>query len=200
MRRKRCAAAWAVRNYLEALVKQALFVYLLQSPPFRLYKVVVIGNIRVFHVSPEANSAGEVLPHTLVFPYRLFTLLDERLKTVFLDLLLAVKTKHFLYFKLNRQTMCVPASLTRNLIAFHSTVSWYHILDSTSQNVTDMRLAVSRWRSVIENIGLALFTAVNTFFKDIVIVPELFHFFFSLNEVQIGVNLFVHEDQSFLIL
>ena len=41
---------------------------------------------------------------------------------------------------------------------------------------------------------------VNTFFKDIVIVPELFHFFFSLNEVQIGVNLFVHEDQSFLIL
>ena len=87
--------------------------------------------------------------------------------------------------------MCVPAGLTRYLIAFHSTVSWYHILDSTSENVTDMRLAVSRWRSVIENIGLALFTAVNTFFKDIVIVPELFHFFFSLNEVQIGVNLFV---------
>ena len=96
--------------------------------------------------------------------------------------------------------MSVPASLTRYLIAFHSTVSWYHILDSTSENVTDMRLAVSRWRSVIENIGLAFFTAVNTFFKDIVIVPELFHFFFSLNEVQIGVNLFVHEDQSFLIL
>ena len=48
-----------------------------------------------FHISPEANGMGEVFPHSLVFPYALFTLLDEWLYAVFFDLIFSVQTEFF---------------------------------------------------------------------------------------------------------
>ena len=45
------------RHDLEAAVQKALFVDFGQRPPFRLDEVVVIGNIRIVHISPEADGA-----------------------------------------------------------------------------------------------------------------------------------------------
>ena len=85
-----CAATGAVRHHLVALVEEALLPDLLQCPPLGLDEVILIGDVGVVHVSPEANYIGELLPHALVLPDRLPALLDERLDAVFLNLLLAV--------------------------------------------------------------------------------------------------------------
>ena len=52
----------------------------------------MIGNIWIIHISPETNSAGEILPHALIFPDTFLALLDKWLQTVFFDLVFSVKT------------------------------------------------------------------------------------------------------------
>ena len=112
-------------------VKKSLFPYFFQRPPFGLYKVVVICYVRVVHVRPEADSSGEVLPHTLVLPYTFLTFLYERLKTVFLNLLLAVKTELLFDLKLNGKSVSVPAGFTKHLVALHCAVTRNHVLYNT---------------------------------------------------------------------
>ena len=99
-----------------ALIKQALFVDLLQRPPFRLDVIIFIGNIRVVHVRPKAYPVAHMLPFGLVFPNGFLALLDERLHAILLDLLLPVKAKKLFNFKLHRQTMGVPAGFAQHIV------------------------------------------------------------------------------------
>ena len=52
---KRSTAAWAVRYDFESLVQKAFLPDLFQSPPLRFDEIVVISNIWIVHISPEAN-------------------------------------------------------------------------------------------------------------------------------------------------
>ena len=108
----------------------------------------------------------------------IFTFINKRNQTVFLYLLLTIQAKQLLYFKLYRETMGIPACLTRNHAALHCAVSGDHVFDDTGQYVADMRLAVGSWRSVIKHIRLASFTHLDALFKNVFICPELFYFFF----------------------
>ena len=65
-----------------------------------------------------------------------------------------------------------PNGFSRYLISFHGSVTRDHILDRTGYHVSNMRLAVCCWRSVIECVCLALFTAVHTLFENLVVFPE----------------------------
>jgi len=183
--RKRCSTTRAVRNNLESFVKESFIPNFLQSPPLRLDEIVVIRYIWMLHISPEPNCAGEVFPHSFVFPYTFFTFLDEWFKTVFLDLILSVQSEHLLNFQLYRKTMRIPSCLSRNHITFHCAVSRNHILDNTGQNVSDMRLAIGCRRSVIENIIRASFFFIHTLLEDIFVIPEFFNFFFTLNKIHV---------------
>ena len=108
---KRGTAARAVGNDLEALIEKAFLPDLFQSPPLRLDEVILVSNVRMLHVGPETNGAGEILPHAFVFPDALFTVFDKGLQTVLLDLLFSVQTQHFLYFQLYRKSVGIPACL-----------------------------------------------------------------------------------------
>ena len=90
VRRKRRAAARAVRHDLVPLVKKTAVPDLLERPPFRLDEIVLVSDVRMLHIGPEADDIGELLPHALVLPDRFAALLDERLHAVLLDLVLAV--------------------------------------------------------------------------------------------------------------
>ena len=198
--RKRSTAARAVRNDLESFVQQAFFPDGFQCPPFRLDIVIIIGNIRIFHVSPETNRSGEIFPHAFVFPYTLFTFINERNQSIFFDLIFSVQTEHFFYFQLNRQTVCIPSGFTRNHFAFHGLISRNHIFDNTGQNMSDMRFAVSCWRSVIKGVSFTFFTVFHTLFKDVIFFPEFLNIFFSVYEIQICRNFFVHKQPPVLII
>ena len=198
MRGKRSSAARAVGDYFVSLIQQSIVPDLLQRPPFGLDKVVVVCYIRVVHVRPEADGRGEVLPHALVFPYAFLTFLYERLKTVALDLILAVDAELFLDLKLNGQSVCVPARLTDYLCALHRMVARYHVLYNSCENMTDMRLAVCCRRTVIECVNRTCRAGRDTLFEDIVVLPELFDVLLALHEIQVRVDLFIgaHKNTS----
>ena len=183
MRGKGSTATGAVRNNLKALIKEALVPNLLKSPPLGLDKVVCIGYVGVVHISPEADSAREVLPHFLVVPYGFLAVSDKGLKSVCLNLVLAVDSKLFLNLKLNRKTVGVPACLTKHASAFHCVVSRNHILDNTGKNVAYVRLAVCCGGAVIECVVFASLADINAFFENFVCFPELSGSLFALNKI-----------------
>ena len=195
---QRGSAARAVRNDLETLVQKSLIPDGLQCPPFGLDEIVIVGNIRVIHVRPETNGTGEIFPHSLVFPDALFTFIDERCQTVFLDLLLTIQTQQLLNFQLYGKSVSIPACLTGNHISLHGTVSGDHILDGTGLYMTDVGLTVGGRRSVVEGIGLAFLTMLHTFFENVVVFPEFLDGFLTVYEIQACGYLLVHSALPFL--
>ena len=152
----------------------------------------MISYIWVIHICPETNSRGKIFPHSFVFPYAFFTLLDKWLHTVFFDLFFAVQTKFLFYFQFYRKSVSIPSCFTRYHITFHCTVSRDHIFDNTSQYVSDMWFAVGCRRSIIKHIGRIIFAVFHAFFKDFVFFPEFFYLFFTIYKIKIRIYLLVH--------
>ena len=146
----------------------------------------------MLHIGPEADLSGEVLPHTLVFPYALLALFDKGLETVFLYPLLALDAEQLLDLYLNGQTVGIPAGLSGHHIALHGLVARDHILYNSRQHVADMRLAVCRRRAVIESESLRIFARVDALLEDVVLVPEIEHLFLAVDELEIRRYLVVH--------
>ena len=192
MRGQGCSAAGAVGNDLEALVKKALLPDRLERPPLGLNIVVIIGDIRIVHVSPEAYDAGEFLPHGFVLPDAFLTFLDKGSNAVLFDLLFALDADLFLNFQLHRKSVGVPAGLSGDLISLHRAVTRHHVLDDSCQNMTDVRLSISRGRAVIEHICRAALALLHALFKNLIVLPEFQCVVFSLHEIQVRIYLFVH--------
>ncbi len=199
MRRQRRTAARAVRYDLKALIQKPFIPDLLKRPPLGLDKIIVIGHVRIVHVSPETDRAGEILPHTLVFPDRFFTLTDKRVEAVLLDLLLTVQSQQFLYFQFYGKSVGIPARLTGHHIALHCAVAGNHVLDDTCQYVSDMRFAVRRRRPVIEGVSGTFLAGVHTLLEDIVFLPKSAYFFFSVHKIQVRVNFLIHSVYPFYL-
>ena len=192
MRRQRRTAARAVGHDLEALVQKSLIPDLLKSPPLGLNEIVMIGHVRIIHIRPETDRAGEILPHPLVFPDRLFTFADKRIQTVLLNLLLAVQTQKLLHLQLHRQAVGIPSRLAWHHIPLHGTISGDHVLDHAGQHVADMRLAIGRRRTVIERISLPLLPGIHALLEDVIILPELTDFLLPVYKIQACVYFLIH--------
>ena len=189
---QRSATARAIRYNLVALVQQALLPDFVQCPPYRLNIIIFVGNIWMLHICPEAYYIGEFLPHALVLPNRLTALLNKWLNAVLLNLLLAIQAQQLLNLQLNRQTVGIPTSLAENLLPLHRLVTRQHILDNTSQHMTDMRLAVGSRRAIIKGKGITALTVGDTLVSNIIFLPKLQNFGFSIHEVQIRIDFVVH--------
>ena len=55
-----------------------------------------------------------------------------------------------------------------------------------------MRFSVSGRRTVIKRKLFAAFGLFYAFMKNVVLLPKIDYFFFSLDEIEIGIYLFVH--------
>ena len=180
---KRRSTARTIRYNFKSFIKTVFVPDFFQRPPLGFNKIVIIGDIGIIHVCPETNSIRKVFPHSFVFPDRFLTLLDEWLHTIFFNLLFAVQPKQFLHFQLHWQSMGIPSGLTGYFVPFHGTVTGNHILDNTGQHMTDMRLSVGRRRSIIEHIGRSIFPQLNALSENILVFPELFYLFLSLDKI-----------------
>ena len=154
--------------------------------------MIVIGNIGVIHVHPEADRAGEILPHALVLPDAFLTFIDERLQAVGFNLIFAVDVQQFFHFQLHRQAMRIPAGLARHLLALHGLVAGQQIFDDAGQHMADVRLAVRRRRAIIKNIRRSLAAGFHAFFKYMLLLPILLHFFFTVHKMKICGYFLIH--------
>ena len=158
MGRKRCSAARAVGDHLEALVEQSLFPDLLESPPLGFDVIVVISHIGIVHVRPEAHFAGELFPHSLIGPDGFLALLDKRLDAIGFDLILSLDADLLLHFQLYRKAVGVPSGFSRDLLALHGMITRDHVLDDSGLNMADVGLSIRSGRTVVEHVGRAALT------------------------------------------
>ena len=177
-------AAGAVGNYLVALVEEALFVDSLQCPPLGFDIVILVGDVGVIHVCPEAHAVGHYFPLALVLPYGFLALVDEGDNAVFFYLLLAVQAQLLFNFQLYGQAVGIPAGLAQHVIALHGLVAGYDVLHGAGQHVADVGLAVGGWGTVVEGIGGGALTQLYALFKDAVLLPEFQRLFFTGYEIQ----------------
>ena len=182
---KRGAAARAVRYNLEPFVQKALIPDFLQRPPFRLNIVVIVGNIRMLHVSPESDLVGKLFPHAFIFPYGLFAFFDERFNPIFLDLILALDADLLFNLDLHRKAVGIPAGFSRNFLPLHAVITRNHVLDSACQNVSDVRLAVCCRRSVVKHVHRMSLIFLHTLVEGIIFLPELFNLILTLNKIHV---------------
>jgi hypothetical protein len=192
VRRERGSATRAIRHDFVALVDKPLVCHLFDCPPHRLDVIVVVGDIRVFHVRPVADAVGHLLPLVGVFPNGLLALFDKRLDSVFFDFLFAVNAELFFDFKFDGQTVSVPARFAQDVISLHGFVTRDNVLHDTGENVTDVRFSVcGRWSVIKTKFGIA-FVFLYALFENVLFFPKSENFFFAVDEIQICFNGFVH--------
>ena len=195
VRGERRAAARAVRDDLMPLVQEPLLPDLFQRPPDRLDVLVVVGDVRVFHVRPVAHAFGHFFPFALVFPDAFLAFFDKRLDAVFFDVLLAVHAEHLFHFQLDGQTVRVPARFAQDVLALHRLIAGNDVLHHAGENVADVRLAVCRGRAVVERKLLSALSLLHAVLKHVLLFPERDHFLFALDKVHrrvyLGIKLFL---------
>ena len=189
---ERGAAAGAVGHDLEALVEQAFFPDLLQAPPLGLDIVVLVGDVGVLHIRPEAHTIGHFLPLVLILPHALFALGDEGLDAVGLDLWLAVQAQQLFHLQLHGQAVRIPAGLAQDVLALHALEARNQVLDGARFDVADVRAAVGRGRAVEKGETLRAVAVMEAFFHDAFALPEVQHFLFALDEVHVRGYFAVH--------
>ena len=190
---QRGSAARAVRYDLEALVQKLLLEDLLQCPPLGLDVVIVVGNVRVLHIGPEADLVGEVLPHALILPDVFLTVVDKRRDTVVLDLILAVDADLLLDLELDRKTVGIPAGLTRYHRTLHRVESRNHILERARLDMADVRLTIRRRRAIVENVGWITLVLLDGLLEDMILSPELLDLALALYKVHVCINFSKHK-------
>ena len=180
-----------------ALIEHALVVDLLEGPPFGFDVIVVVGDIGMFHVDPVTDLVGHLLPFVQILPHTFLALADEGLDAVGFDLLLAVKTKDFLHFKFDWQTVGIPAGLAGDGLALHGLIAGEEILDDAGLDVTDVRFAVGGGWAVKEGeMFLAVLMVGKGLVDNILFLPELDDLTFALDELHVSCHFAVHRCAS----
>ena len=123
VRRKRGAAARAIRHDFMPLIQQTFFVHFFQRPPLRFDIIVVIRNVRIIHIAPVPHAIGHLFPFRGILPYGFFTFADERLDPVRLDLRFMIEAQFLFHFQFHGKPVRIPARFTKNVIALHRAVS-----------------------------------------------------------------------------
>jgi len=196
MRGQGRATARAIRHDFMALVKQALLPDPLQSPPLGLDIIVVVGDIGVVHVGPEADPVRHRLPFLLILPDRMLALVDEGLDAIGLDLRLAINAEGFFDLQLNRQAMRIPAGLAQDMVALHGLVARDDVLDDPGQDMADMRLAVGRRRTIEKGEFRPRLAQFDRTLENVIVLPELQDLLFAFDKTHVGRYFLVHGSSS----
>ncbi len=180
--RKRSGESRAVRLNAVALVDEALVEALLEHPPHRFHEVLVHGLVALVEVDPAAHAAHGLLPFAGVLEHLATAGFVELINTELLDFGNASETEFVLHERFNRKSVAVPTETAGNLLALHGPVTRNDILDGTGEQVTVVRKARCKRRTIVEGVRFGFRTAVKGLLEAFVLVPQAEHALFDLRE------------------
>ena len=135
-----------------SFVDESLIKELLKDPPSALYIVVVKCDIWIIKVNKICHSLCHLSPLICISENRLTALFVKLLDSVLFYILLTVHVELLLNFDFYRKTVCIPTSLTINLVTLHCPVSTNGILKCSCHYMVYSWHSVSRWRSLVKDI------------------------------------------------
>src|SRR5699024_7195385 len=136
----------------EALVVKALVIKGLKRPDDRFHVVRIHRLVAVFEIYPTSLAGNVFFPLIGVAQHRRSTVLIEVLQTHIVDLALIGDSELLFCFLLRWQTVAVPAKDARYVVSRHGAVARYDVFNITGQLVTIVRQAISKRRTIIEDV------------------------------------------------
>ncbi len=171
---------------LVALVEQAAVEEGLERPPDALDVALVIGDVGLVEVDPEAEAAGERLPLLCIAKDGFEAFAVELLDAVLLDLVLAMDAEFLADLDFDRQAVRVPAGLPLAVVAAHGAIARKQVLDRTCQAVAGVGQPIGGGRAFVKDKRLAAAAAFKRLFVNAVLVPEGEHVALGGGKVEFG--------------
>jgi len=129
---KRCLTARAPRHNFVIFVDKIALISLGEPIPYRFHIIRIVGNIGIIKIQPIAHAVSELLPLINILPNRLFAFGIELINAVLLNLAFGSNIEVFFYFQLHGQTVRVPATLSRHVVALHCLKAGNRVLKHTA--------------------------------------------------------------------
>ena len=101
-------------------------------------------------------------------------------------------------FKLNRQSVSIPAGDAGGIITLHDLIAGNNILKGAGQDMMNTGAAVGGGRTFVKIEPRAPSTVCNTFFEYFIFFPQLKSIFFHLRKTGMGVYRTKHKEYLFL--
>jgi hypothetical protein len=169
-----------------AAVQEPPGVELRERPPDALDVALVIGDVGVVQVEPEAELLGELRPLFRVAKHAVQAAPDEGLDAVGEDRVLARDPQLLLDLDLDRQAVGVPAGPAGDVEPAHRLVAGEDVLHDTGQRVAVVGKAVGRRRPLVEHEARPAAALLQRLVEDVPIAPEVANARLDLRKVHDG--------------
>src|SRR5574344_382602 len=176
-----------IRLYGFALVEQPLAVYILEQPPQSFDVTVVIGDVRVVHIHPVADTLGKIPPFGSIFHHLLAAGAVVFLNTYLCPDVFLGDAELLLDSKFDRESVSIPAGTAADLVTGLRLIAADSILDRACHHMMDARHPVGGRRSFEENKLRSTFTKLEGLLKRPLLLPLLKHLLADRNEIKSAV-------------
>jgi len=186
------AAARAVGGAAVVLVDHPGVPEPLEDPPARFDVVVVVGDVGVIEIGPEADALAQPRPFFDVAGDAFAAFFVEARDAIGLDFGLRLEAEFLFDFELDWQAVGIPAGLSRHAVAAHGLVARHDIFEDAREDVVDAGPGVRGWRAFVpdeEVIFGAFFDAAE---EDRMPLPEVEDAFFERREGNLRVDRLEH--------
>src|SRR5689334_3167644 len=102
----------------------------------------------MLHIGPASDARDYLFPLGGVGHHLFATTLVKIGDAVVLYVFLMLKAELFLDDVLDREPMAIPAPHARDAVALHGPIARNHVFDDRSHDMTVMRQACGKWRTV----------------------------------------------------
>ncbi len=188
MRRKHSAIGGAVPLDFVALVEVALLVDALKQIPDALDVCILERDVRVGEIDPVAHTDRKRVPQVFVAEDTLAALLVVLRDAVLLHHVPPFEAEFLLHLDLDREAVRVPTRLAVHAEALHRLIAAEKILNRPRDDVVDARLAVGRWRALVEDEVLRTLADFEALLEGLFALPAVQHRLLNGGVVE-GLNL-----------
>ena len=138
-------------RYFVAFINMVIVPKAFEHPPGGFNVALVVGDVGVIHIEPDARALGHGLPFLNVPEDAFATTAVELLNSENLNLVLGLEAEFFFDFKLHRQAVRVPSTSAQRAKTSHGLVAEEYIFERARQNVVNTRATVGSWGPFVED-------------------------------------------------
>src|SRR3990172_8470217 len=158
-----------------------------------------MGECQIWRIPVSRHTeAFEILT---LYVYIFFCIFTAQLSYIMPAHPLFLGSKLFIYLVFNRKPMAVPSGCVRGIKPLHSLRPYNDIFEDLIQCFADVYVAISIWRSIVEDIFFSILAGFPESLVNICRLPSLKHHLFHLSEVCLHGEVGLREvERVFIIL
>ena len=187
-----------VRHDAVGLIDAALLPQLLEDPPDALHERGIHGLVVVVEIHPASHARDGFAPLVDIGEHHRAALLVKRSHAELADFMRAADPQRLLRQRLDRQPVAIPAEAALHMTAAHGLVTRHDIFDRARQQMTVVRQAGRKGRTVIKHVIALLAVPGEALLECFVRLPKRQHFALHRGKIGLVRNRLKHDAPFFV--